>query len=217
VKKLVRTFTIILIIGFVFKLYHFPGASLMLILGVFLCIIHSIIQFFKNILENRVYATLHGGLIFWAAYFLFRIQFYPGAQLFAIIAVLISCAWVLLVFIKASRLTIPQSIYMFLIAFGIWTYFIPAHEVFYVINFSDTFNKDKEIDYFGWDRYSWFLYIGGETKGATKANANAQQAFEERKSRMLNPTEEIGPLLLERRKKILSKTWVNPDNPPLPY
>ncbi len=185
-KKLQIIAWTIFIIGLVFRLLHYPGTSIISILGTLLLIIHSIIYLVKNAKTNLPNSFLHLSYSLMTTYVLFRLQYWSfgpmilGYSLLFIIVLLLTITCFILHITNQTKFKLPQ---IFLIMYFIFFFilsFTHSDRIYYFIKLNTVLNAEsRTTNYYSWDKYSWFLYIADKQNEAIEANQNAQKAAEE--------------------------------------
>lgn len=185
-KKLQIIAWTILIIGLVFRLLHYPGTSVISLLGTLLLIIHSIIYLFKNARTNLPTSFLHVSYSLVTIYILFRLQYWPvgpmilGYSLFFIIVSLVTISCFVLHIRNKIPIKFPQIFLAIYFGFFFWLSFTHSDRIYYFFNLNTVLNSEsRNTNYYSWDKYSWFLYIADKHDEAIEANQNAQKAAEE--------------------------------------
>lgn len=176
-RKILYLSFAVLVLGILFKLFHYPGGSIIVIIGSSTMGMIFFILAQKIRKERPFSSVLLTSLTFWTIYFLFRIQFWPGAQPLFYAAV--GSGVVSMLYFKKEQLPdFRLTAYAILVTLMVSFSFVRAHYVYYFFNLTATFNGEfREQDYRSWNKYSWFLYLAKEDKKALKANAMAQKAF----------------------------------------
>jgi hypothetical protein len=187
VKKLQIIAWISLLLGLIMKFPHYPGASLLLLIGTLLLFIHSILFFIKNIKTNLPDSFLHFAFSIWTVYLLCRIKYWScgpmilGYSLMFIISVVISITALILYFRDKTKIALPQILLIIYFLFSVWVSFIHSDKIYYFFNLNEiTQMENRNENYKSWDKYSWFLYIDEKQDEALNANLNAQQIIEEK-------------------------------------
>jgi hypothetical protein len=185
-KKLLIIAWTIFSIGLVFRLLHYPGTSVLSLLGTLLLLIHSIIYIAKNAKTNLPTSFLHLSFTLATIYILFRLQYWPvgpmilGYSAFFIIVLLVTISCFVLHITNKTPFKFPQ---IFLIVYFVFFFvlsFTHSDRIYYFFNLNTVLNGEtRNTDYYSWDKYSWFLYIVDKQEEAIDANQNAQKAAEE--------------------------------------
>lgn len=185
-KKLLLIAWVMFIIGLFFRLLHYPGASVILVLGTLLHIIHSVIYLAQNAKSNLVMSFLHLSYASITTYILFRLQYWPGGpmimgfSLFFIIVLLITLYYFKLQLTSKVEFKLPQIFLVLYFVIFIALSFTHSYSIYYFMNLNPVLNGDsRNTDYYSWDKYSWFLYIANKQEEAIEANQNAQKAANE--------------------------------------
>jgi len=216
-KKLLIIAWSIFIIGILFRLFHFPGPSLLLILGTFLLVVHSVIFMVKNAQTDLPNAFLHLSYALLTVYLLFKIQYWScgpmilGFTLLFIIVLLAIFTSFILFFTNKTKIQIPQILLVVYFAFIFVLSYTHSYSIYYFFNLDKTLNQDsRDTDYRTWDKYSWFLYIANKPNEALEANLNAQKALEEHlKIETDEKAIQYQTLLKQHNQKILENNWTS--------
>ena len=188
---------------FILKLTHQPGAGLMMVITAGLSLLTGIISLLVfalkgNFLGGLIRLTLNTLLI----YLVFRLMYWSMAQEVFYVGMVLFAVTIVLTLVKNVQM---KAIHYSLIGFFVLNLlisFVKAHKVYYVMNLTETFHAEgRNYSPLVWDKYSWFLYLAGETDKALEANAKAIKIAE--KERYMNNL----PVLRERREMIKQNTW----------
>jgi len=206
----------IFVIGVLFKLFHIPGSSALLVLSCLFIFIHSIIYLIKKHKTDLPISFLNLSLSLWAIYFLFRIQYWSvgidigGYKIMVLIPILSTIICLILHTTKEVQVRIPQIVLFVCFAFSLVLSYTPSYKIYYIVNLNTILNEEtRKINYFAWDKYSWFLYISHHLDEAQTANENAQQALDEYLISN-NDTEAIqySEKIKQHKANINNKNWV---------
>lgn len=214
-KKLQIIAWSIFFIGILLKLFHFPFASQMLILGTLLLVIHSLIYFGKNANTNLANSFLHLTFAFMTAYVLFRIQYWScgpmilGYSLFFLLVLVIFIICLVLHVTHKPKFRVPQLILLLYFLFFYILSFTHSYDIYYFVYLNPVLNgESREINYHSWDKYSWFLYIAGKKEEALEANYKAEEAIKNSlKIGGDNLTIEYEALIKLHQQQILDGNW----------
>jgi len=216
-KKLQIIAWTIFIIGLVFRLLHYPGTSLISLLGTVLLVIHSIIYLVKNAKTNLPTSFLHLSYSLLTVYVLFRLQYWScgpmilGYSLFFIIVLLLTISCFVLMFSSKTQFKFPQIFLVVYFVFFIALSFTHSDRIYYFFNLNTVLNgESRNTNYQSWDKYSWFLYIADKQDEAIEANQNAQKAAEEY-LKMIPDEEAVQYLTLIKQhgQQIQDKNWTS--------
>ena len=173
-------------LGLVVKLLHYPGASILLLLGTLLLSIHSIIYLCKNAKTNLSISFLHLSYSLLTIYILFRFQYWScgpmilGFSLLFLIGLFATLICFFLLFKNKSQFKFPQIFLVIYFVFFFVLSFTHSDRIFYFFNLNTVLNSEtRKTNYNSWDKYSWFLYIANKQDEALEANHKAQKAVEE--------------------------------------
>jgi hypothetical protein len=206
-KKLIGI--LIFVIGLFFKFQHYPGASLLLIVGCLVSLIITIVDLVSSRKEWKL--LLSNSLILLT--FLFKIQYWNYSQYVFLLAVLVGsiCLTSLFVNKELSRKTTILSLLLFGVLISSWS--IRSHHIYYATSAILKEEPNRPEFASAWHKYSWFLNLAGEKAEALNANQNAIDCLSERDQNGVDYkffgvfpplTKE---LLKENRTKIESDTW----------
>jgi hypothetical protein len=214
-RKLHITSWVVFLIGFFFKLLHFDGADILLILGSLLLVIHGVIYALKNADTNLPLSFLHLSLSFWAVHALFRFQFWPsfyfGFGLYLIFAGPLSLTLTCFVMHLKGQLPFraPQIALAVIFVLSLILNYSQTSTLYYFLNLNAVLNGESRVrDYRSWDKYSWLLYSTDEFNAAADANQKAQKAVGEYLK--LSPDREAfqhSALIKQHEQQIHNKTW----------
>jgi hypothetical protein len=185
-KKLQIIAWTIFIIGLVFRLLHYPGITVLSLLGTLLLLIHCIIYIAKNAKTNLPTSFLHLSYTLATIYILFRLQYWPvrpmilGYSAFFIIVLLVTISCFVLHITNKTPFKFPQIFLVVYFAFFFVLSFTHSDRIYYFFNLNTVLNgESRNTNYKYWDKYSWFLYIADKQDEAIEANQKAQKAVEE--------------------------------------
>lgn len=214
-KKLLISSWTFFTIGLLFRLFHFYGASIILMLGTLLMLVHSVIYFAKNLKSNLPNCFHYLSFAFITIYLLFRLQYWScgpfilGFPLLFIFVLLLTFSTIVILITTSFKINLSKVLLVLYFVFFLILSFIHSHSIFYFFNLNTTLNGESaNTNYKYWDKYSWFLYIAGEQEKAIKANKNAIQSAE--KYLKSNPNQQESEYLLLIKKhenEILNKKW----------
>lgn len=176
----------IITVGILFKFLHYSGGAVLIVTGNLLLLTHSIIYILLNIKSKNADSFLYFIYAIWSVYFLFRFQYWYGGEIIIfnmralfLIPLLITFSYFIYRLINQVKFKLGHLILILFFVFNIFIAFTPSHKIFYIVNLNKLLNSEyREFDYYGWDKYSWFLYIAGEKNKALDANEKAKDACE---------------------------------------
>jgi hypothetical protein len=217
-KGLKIAFISIYLIGLFFKVSHYPGASLLLIIGGLVQIVDliKVLTDKSTSLKNKL---AWGGALLLSLSIIFKIQFWGFHYLLLLGGIIVSIIYTLK---KPIKLNLLSFIVIILITSSISINLTPKSKIYYAINLSELFNgKDyKNLSYYGWDKYSWYLYNDGEYEEAKKANDFSLKILNTCIERNFENFNEYNSIQLEYRQRLIeegkminNKSWdefVNP-------
>ena len=193
-------------IGIILKLFKLPMHTIFLLVILLITIIY-----YSNCLIRKnkdIHSTFTGFLtVLWLFCLLAIFKHFSFLNMIWITSILSS---VLLLFLlhKNKKMISVNSIFCFvIIVLTIFFRFLPSSNTYYLTNIK--FNYEIEIDYFSWDKYSWFLYKEGKENEAIQANKNAQTTINKC---LQNPKygdeNEYLIIIKEHQLAIENKNWV---------
>lgn len=203
-------------IGLILRSLIIPGGSIILILGTLLLIIHSVINLIKKAKTNLPSALLHLSFSFITTYILFRLQYWycgPSILIFPLLFILVFLLTLIsLIIIRSYKLfKIPEALLCVYFVFFIILSFTHSHKIFYILNLNNLIHSEsRKIDYYSWDRYSWFLYVSCKYEEAIDANENAKKAvkicIEKYNEELAKKNSE---LINQHEKNIINQNWTS--------
>lgn len=163
---------ILFTIGLGFKFLHYPGAPILMIIGIInLIVLYTIKLIKKNITLNIL---INSTSTFWLIFILFRIQYWDYANIPLLFATSLSIYTVITIIKKKNHLNFLTILCGVTITLSTILMFTPAHKVYYLINLNSFLNQEIRVNgYDAWNKYSWFLYIDGQNNKALLANDKA--------------------------------------------
>ncbi len=202
---------VIFLIGLSFKFLHYPLSGLLLVLGTFLILVHGIIYFVKfskrDLLQTLVYASI--ALI--TIYMLGRFQFWGFTGFYFPVAFLFTFASLIVLLNRKAGFRFPQIFLVIYFVFFLTMMFIPAYKIHFCFYLNTVLNgEDRDTDYFGWDKYSWFLYLADKEEAALEANTNAKNAVNNLLKITADKRAEQYLVLIDmHEQQIRDKTWTD--------
>ncbi len=174
-------FVTLFCVGLLFKMLHWPFASLIAILAVFSCIVSGVYFTVKALVKKSPKKQLVKSLQTFAvggflAYVLFRIQFWALANQVMFMALGIMVAYAIVSLSWKSTLKTPVFLVVVMALILGQLRVTLGHALFKAINMNEVFNSSFSPGTH--DRYSWFLNLGDEKELALKANDDAMKAVE---------------------------------------
>lgn len=170
---------LILLIGSIFKLMHWPGGNLMFLIGTVSLFLLNIVYCIKNINSNTLKALLPFTFAIWLVYFLFRIFHWSFGGYFLGFAIIFIVPFVITLFyfallIKKGTFKVIHGLLALVFVLSIALGQTHSHQIYHTLNLRNSY---QEYNYQSWDRYSWFLYLANEKEKALEANKKAEQAW----------------------------------------
>ncbi len=181
-KGLLITSLILFIVSFVFRLVHWPGASVIALFSVLLVFVFAV---FNSFSQKKVFQIniLGGWVLFsWVLYILFKYMYWHAGPsflgfntMFLVVSLITSIYIIQTTSTKVKNLS---KTVLAVCAIGFVFSFIPAHVQCYFFDLNKVINKENnKTNFYAWDKYSWFLYIKGEKERALQANQKALDAL----------------------------------------
>jgi len=214
-RKLLIVSLSIFIIGVIFRFLHWPGASFMAMLSVFLIFIFTLINSFTRKKAVNL-SILEGWLLFaWATNILFKYLYWEtGPALLGLSIMFLTALSLTVIYIietKSQQVRKLSKAIVLISAFGYIFNFIPAYSICYVFDINEVLNKERnETSYYSWDKYSWFLYIRAKKEQSLAANQKAIDAWHKYDSiyGANNPEDSLSlQLLNDHRQGIITGSW----------
>lgn len=197
----------VFLLGFILKLIHIPGASLTLVLGTLLLVIHSIIYLCKNAKTNLSTSFLHLSYSLLTVYILFRFQYWSGFSLLFLIVLFVTLFCFFLLFKNKSQFKFPQIFLVIYFWFFFALSFTRSHQIYYFFNLNTVLNAEaRKTNYRVWNGYSWSLYLADKHNEALEANHKAQEAVKEQCGTTDLAFHNLELLKLNEQ-QILNKNW----------
>ena len=205
------------LLAIIFRLFHWPFASILALFSFFLLIVFAI---FNSISKKKVWEIdVFGGWIInsWALYILFKYMYwYAGPSIIGFNSMFLLVFSLTIIYLITSFTRKRNEISKAAIAvslIGLIFSFIPSYSICYFFDLNEVINKENnKTNYFSWDKYSWFLYIRGEKKRALDANQKAIKACENLdKLNGLTYSEfkDIHLILMKHEKAIMEENWTD--------
>jgi len=213
-KKLLVVSILLFILSIIFRLLHWPASSIMSIISVLLVFIFTIKNTFNNTIVYNISIFEGWVILSWSLFLLFKYLFwYSGPLVFGftpilLFALLMTMVYGVILFIGTKSIS---SIIIVVGGLGFTTSFIPAYSIHHFFALNEIINKENnKVNYYSWDKYSWFLYIYGKDQEALEANEKAIEAFHNCKIiSSLGTVEEFQlGMLMKRKEAILNHTWI---------
>lgn len=207
----------IFIIGLLFKILHWPGGSLWAVLGATLLLVHSLIVLAMNAKNQLTQSLMNVAIAAWMVYLLFRVQYWNHAQTVFLIALALTITASMCHVILTNKPKNSAMPFYGVVVLGLLLSSTRAHQVhgFMALN-PVLYSKGRTIDYYGWDKQTWFLYLAGKYDEALEANEKALQAHnafaESGRDYSMGPYffetgTDAYTILLNRKNQIEQKSW----------
>jgi len=216
-KKLQIIAWSIVVIGLLFRLFHYPGTAIVSILGTLLLVIHAVIYLVKQNKTNLPGALVHLSIALMTVYFLFRLQYWScgpdifGFSMLFILAFLLAVSSFVLLFRSKTTFTFIQLFFAgYFVLFFVLS-FTRSYKLYYFFNLNTILNAESRKSNFKvWDKYSWFLYLAERKEEAMDANRKAQAALDEFwKESSDDDAEQYFILIEQHRRKIRDGNWTS--------
>lgn len=173
----------LILLSIVFRLYHLPGANLiMLISAVFFVVFAGINSFRKkkiwniNVLGGWLLAICSIKLLFTYLYW-YSGPIILGTNALFIVLLTIMIIYVVVGLVNKNKLS--KMVLLFSLLVAIFN-FVPSYSICYFFDLNEVINKENNsTNYSSWDKYSWFLNLRGDKERALIANQKAVNAWEE--------------------------------------
>jgi hypothetical protein len=143
-------------------------------------------------------------------------MYWPFAQILFTLCVCATFVYIILLGINKSTIRFPQMIlFTYIFSLSILAY-MHSYRIYYFFSLNTLLNKEHNtINYKGWDKYSWFLYLADKKEEALEANQNAQNAIIE--SQKINAEDpdaaQFSPYIIQHEYDIKQENWTNYSNP----
>jgi len=205
------------LLSIIFRLLHWPGASLMIIISVLLLFIFTAVNSFRK--KTVFNINILGGwtLFVWSVYILFRyLYWYSGPSILGfntlfLLAAILSIIYIF--FILKNKEKKLSTIILSMTIFGFVLSYVPSYNICYLFDLNEIINKDNnETNYYSWDKYSWFLYISGHKDKALDANEKSIEAWHRNNEiyQIPNNQDTISLTILKNhRQGILNENWTD--------
>jgi hypothetical protein len=199
----------VLLIGLIFQLLHLRFRGLLLTLGGLLLLIHSVIHLIKfaksNLLLSLNYLTFTSITI----YLILRLQYWSFAKVVFPITILIAIICFIMHSFKKTKFKLIHFVLLLYLIFFFKIFYTPSYKIYYFINLNSVLNSHyRNIDYYSWDKYSWFLYLKHKQTEAIEANQKAATALD-KKLKNSNDTKafKYKEIIKHHEQLLINKTW----------
>lgn len=204
----------IFLIASIFRLLHWPFASILVILSFLLILIFAVINSFSK--KEIWKIDILGGWIInsWALYILFRyLYWYSGPSIIGFNAMFLVTLILTIIYLSTRKKNAISKTFITISLIGFIFSFIPSYSICYFFELNEIINKENNnTNYYSWDKYSWFLYIRGEKKRALDANQKAIKAWKNIDKMNSGPNSvftDIPLILLNHEKAIINENWAD--------
>lgn len=214
-KGLLLAAVSVFFVSVIFRLIHWPGASLLTMIATCLVFIFAIIN---SIVKKNIFnISILGGwvLFFWVLYILFKYMYWYAGPSFVgfnsmFLAVFILTVVYIAITVSNQNKRISKVVVITSMV-GMTFSFIPSYAICYFFDLNEVINKEyNQTNYYSWDKYSWFLYIRGEKSHALESNQKAIDALNKyREEYGMAEFEYLSSLtnLNNHRQGIIDNTW----------
>jgi hypothetical protein len=201
------------LVAIFFKLFHWPGVSLILIFTPILGLSDIIIQAIRKKGDKETNVLSAVALLFLALFFQFKFLSWPGSIVLFIVASLLCTIFLFRFISKKLKKTYRFYILTFLFLFGILNVSLKKSQftLFYMLE--DPFDKTQPVPHFVVQRLAYYLYQEGEKEKAKLLIERNIEHLENLRSIQNTPDflKQIDSLNLEISKRDLfqinSNTW----------
>jgi hypothetical protein len=171
-RKALQIFLGLFILGFFLKLFHIPGWGQLLFFSALILTVLTIVGYIKSCVKKDSFADsrlFELSLVLWLDYFLTRINFWAVG--FYLIYFCIGISIYMIFKIKNKFPNTKVVVMILLILWGVFMFQVHSYSLYRVIYMNTLINKN--IDSNIYDRYSYFLFIGGKPDEAIIAGEKA--------------------------------------------
>lgn len=195
--------------GVLFKMLHYPGAGLMLLICGPALLVHAILYTIKPGRANIAGTLARFMITLWVGFIIFRIQYWNGQNELFYVCVALTVATIIVFVSRREKLNSALIAAVIICLIGLCLRPISAHHIYRTLSLSHPLGQDDVVErYENWDKYSWFLFIAGEKEAALQANL---QAYEGVLIAMQNAddlyAQSYYPVIIEHQERIASGTW----------
>jgi hypothetical protein len=202
-EKLFLVPLVLFLIAFILKFTHLPGSGLLMVIIAGLSLLTGIIsQIVYAIKGDPIGGLIRLTINILLIYLVFRLMYWTMAQPVFYAGMILFVLTMVLSLVKQVQMRMIHYGLVTLFVFNFVLSFVKAHKIYYTMNLTETFHSTgRNLSPLVWDKYSWFLYLAGETDKAMEANAMAIK-IAERERYMNNLT-----VLQQRREMIKLGMW----------
>jgi signal transduction histidine kinase len=161
-------YLILLIVAILFKLIHWPGASIILLFSLLFPIIDLIVQLVRKKQDKEVRIWSSVSLIFWSVFFVFKFLRWPGDFLLLIPSAVFTVIFLLRLVQKKNKFSFRFVTILLIALFGIFNSFLKGSDFTLVYMLEDPFDKNQPVPHFTKQRLAFEFYQEGEFSKAEK-------------------------------------------------
>lgn len=187
--------------GLVMKLFHLPGHTLVMGIGLLAMLIYYVVSLVVSTSgKKRTSSWLGLSTVSWLIFFLAEVKFMGGTLILMMLALFVSVLSLLMT-LKEPGVLSPGRIIVLLAALFLAasTSWMELHTRYYVFNIH--FSTNVWNDYVMLDKYSWFLYNDQEYEEALVINSKAHEAANAKGALDYIPTVE------QHEEAIIKRNW----------
>ena len=170
-KRLEIAGFLLILIGFILKLFRFPFHTWIIVAAILLLIaIYSFLKIKKQIELDSLFIGMSSTFFF--VWLLFLTKFFPMAFIPLVLAIIFLILGIYFKFQNKNTLADGrQWLNLIVIILCFVVYRLPLEERYYIVGIR--FNNEIESDYQTWAKYSWFLYRAGKYDESFSASEKA--------------------------------------------
>lgn len=169
-----RIFLGLFILGFILKVFHIPGAAMLLTLSASTLTVLTMIRYVKSLLAkdtSDIKRLFELGLVLWLDYFLTRIQYWGIGTYLIYLCFLVSMYLIIRFISNKETFSIKTISLVLLFIGGVFMTHVHSYSIYRLINMNTLITSDISAN--NYDRYSYFLFIGGQENDAIIAGEQA--------------------------------------------
>lgn len=213
------TYSIFLIIAVLFKIFHWPGANLILLITPIFGLIDILVQAIRNKgdKETNVYSAIF--LLFVSLFILFKFLKWPGSSLIFVVFGLFSLLYFLRHFQKKVTRNFRFYVITCLFLFASVNFFVKGSTFTRLYMLEDPFNKTEAVPHFIIQSLAFEYYSEGDYEKAERLIerniAHLEVLVSQNQTMKQSIYQEIDAENLEKSKRdldaIKNRTWYYPD------
>lgn len=164
--------------GVGFKLFHFPGSSVLLIGSVVVLLAYYLIQIVKGFHGKREISKYLAGFSasILLVYILSRLQFWSFSIIALYLSVVFSIGLIIIYFLNRYKLNNQLIFFIVVFVISIMLFNLHSYQIYEIYMFKD---KKENIHHKALNKYAWFLYKAGKKEEAEAACLQAIENFKE--------------------------------------